>query len=150
MQGVHAAGGRGAPGRRRVGALMGGRAQIHLGIREDEVVEMDELASAKQASAKCPRARTPSRSGLLSRRSSRRAAASSAAATARQERRIEPGGDPVGPLSSLKDVSDKMIIFCLWLGLKRVRIFANDVTNSTVRRTGRKPRTSYIFRYRFP
>ena len=38
----------------------------------------------------------------------------------RQERRIEPGGDPVGPLSSLKDVSDKMIIFCLWLGLKRV------------------------------
>ncbi len=82
MQGFHAAAGRGTPGRRRVGALMGGRAQIHLGIMEDEVVEMDALASAKQASDRA-------------------------------------GRRPGRPLSSLKDVSDKMIIFCLGLGTKK-------------------------------
>ena len=79
----NAAGGRGAPGRRRVGAgeLMGGRAQVHLGVMEDEVLEMDELAG-KQSKQENARARKPSRSGLLWRRSSRQAVASSAAATA--------------------------------------------------------------------
>ncbi len=50
---LNAAGGRGAPGRRRVGAgeLMGGRAQVHLDVMEDEVLEMEELAGKPERKA---------------------------------------------------------------------------------------------------
>ncbi len=96
----NAAGGRGALGRRRVGAgeLMGGRAPVHLGVMEDEVLEMDKLAGKPERKASVRKMPTGEKTvaqrafveelveadgGVLG------------GSDRRQERQIEPGGDPV-------------------------------------------------------
>ena len=73
--------------RMRPRQFMGWGAEIHLGIVQDEVFRMDEVASKPQRGAgvgKCARAKKPSRMGLARSLSSRRARASSASATARR------------------------------------------------------------------
>ena len=68
----------------RPGELMGRGADVHVGVVEHEVVEVDQLAVEPQAgvaSVKWVRATKPARIGLLASRSSRRARESSAAAS---------------------------------------------------------------------
>ena len=66
------------------GELVGRGADVHAGVVENEIFEVDELALQPQAGAgvgKWVRATQPSRIGLLASRSSSRASASSAAAS---------------------------------------------------------------------
>ena len=69
----------------RPGQLVGRGADVHAGVVENEIFEVDQLAFAAtgrpQASVKWVRATQPSRIGLLASRSSSRASASSAAAS---------------------------------------------------------------------
>ena len=66
---------------------MGGRVQVHLGVMEDEVLEMDELAGKGEktvAQRAFVEALVEEGGGVLD------------GGDRRQERLIEPGGDPVG------------------------------------------------------
>ena len=97
----NAAGGRGAPGRRRVGAgeLMGGRAQVHLDVMEDEVLEMEELAGKPERKASV--GKMPAGEKTVAQRAFVEALVEAGGdvlggGDRRQERQIEPGGDPVG------------------------------------------------------
>ena len=66
---------------------MGGRVQVYLGIMEDEVLDMDELAGKGEktvAQRAFVEALVEEGGGVLG------------GGDRRQERQIEPGGDPIG------------------------------------------------------